>query len=161
MGVARPNDGLTKPWCLRLGSGTRFSELILFFTARHVGWGIFISIRLWEFRHRRKFWRIHHHSRPHEFARGQGLDVVPFAGCTHPHCWTQDKDLFKRMMPTSPMASFEIRKTLRAKRINGGRVMPIEASWSRCRCSTVCLKAKDHQLASSPAARRCTRVVPG
>ena len=36
--------------------------------------------------------------------------------------------------------------------------MPIEASWSRCRCSTVCLKAKGHQLASSPAARRCTRV---
>ena len=23
LGVARPNDGLTKPWCLRLGSGTR------------------------------------------------------------------------------------------------------------------------------------------
>ena len=42
--------------------------------------------------------------------------------------------------------------------INGRRVMPIEANWSRWRCSTVCLKARGHQSAFSPAARRCALV---
>ena len=38
------------------------------------------------------------------------------AGSTHPHCWTQNTDVFKRMIPVTSVPSFELSKAFSSER---------------------------------------------